>query len=633
MSSPQAKTTGAILVLLVVATFAAFSPVRDNGFVGFDDPRYITHNERVTAGLTADGVTWAFTTTHAYNWHPLTWISHMTDVELFGLDAGSHHLVSVGLHACNAVLLFGLLRTTTAALWPSALVAFLFALHPLRVESVAWASERKDVLGAMLWLVTMAFYAAYARRPSAGRYALVVAAFAGGLLAKPMLVTLPFVLLLVDFWPLGRLRPGRRAPAEATAAAPASGSSSRSVADAAPRDRGVPVSRLLAEKAPLLLLSVAASAMTLRAQQGILQTVESFPLESRLANAALSCVRYLGKMAWPSDLAVFYPYRERAFSSLEVWAAVAALAALTAIAVAFRHRGYPIVGWLWFLGALVPVLGLVQAGIQSMADRYTYLPGIGVLVAVVWGAAELLRRSGLTTRASGRAATAAAAVAALALLATLTWRQTLTWRDDAALFAHAARVTTDSYWASYNLGLTLLNAGLAGEAVAHFEEAVRLEPSSPEALTNLGIALEATPRAEESLLAFRRAVEIAPDDRAAARHLVRALITNGRSEEADVALEDALRRWPDDPELRYSRGLARILSDRPGEAIDSLSRAVELDPGYAAAHNALGIALARTGDPARAIAHFERAVELEPGYQEARDNLTMLLGARRPSAE
>jgi Flp pilus assembly protein TadD len=386
----------------------------------------------------------------------------------------------------------------------------------------------------------------------------------------------------------------------------------------------------LAEKAPLLALAALASVLTLRAQQGVVQTVESFPLESRLANAVISCVRYLGKLAWPVDLAVFYPYRERSFGSPELWGALALLAALSAVVFALRHRGYPPMGWLWFLGTMVPVLGLVQVGIQSMADRYTYIPSIGVLWAGVWGLTELVEQGSRSGGAGVRRAAVAASIGLLALLGHLTWRQSLHWRDDEALFTRAVEVTRDSYWARYNLGLTLLNAGRANEAVANLEEAVRLVPSSREALVNLGVALEATQRAEEAISAFRRATAIPPPDRFAARHLSRALVSNGRPAEADGVLEDALGRWPEDPQLHYSRGLAGILVDRPSAAIEPLSRASDLDPGYAAAHNALGIALARTGDRAGAIEHFERAVELEPDYHEARDNLARLQASVAP---
>jgi Flp pilus assembly protein TadD len=521
----------------------------------------------------------------------------------------------VALHAVNAALLFTLLRVSTGALWSSALVAFLFALHPLRVESVAWASERKDVLSAAFWLLTMLLWVIHARRPSPARYAAVAVSFAAGLMAKPMLVTLPFVLLLWDVWPLGRWRreaQPKRAPRSKSVVAPAS-----------PSWR-----RLVVEKVPLLVLAAGASLMTLRAQQGIVQSVEHFPLAGRIANAALSCVRYLGKMLWPVDLAVFYPYRERSLVSPEVLGALALLVALTAVAIHQRRRGYPLVGWFWFLGTLVPVLGLVQAGIQSMADRYTYVPGIGILIAVVWAGGEALDRLEGAVAAGARRATAAAAMVAIAVLGVLTWRQTETWRNDETLFAHAASATGDNYWARYNLGLTLLDAGRSGEAVPQFEDAVRLEPTSVEALINLGRALEQSGRVPEAVTAYRRAHETDRENLPAARHLSRLLISSGSPGEAEAVATSAAERWPEDAQLRYTTGIARLMADRPDQAVDPLRDAIAIDPAYAAAHNALGIALARIGDSAGAVEHFRRAVEIEPGYDEARENLARVSGAR-----
>ena len=335
-------------------------------------------------------------------------------------------------------------------------------------------------------------------------------------------------------------------------------------------------------------------------------------------------------MVWPQDLAVFYPYRELSLASPPALGAIALLIAITALAVRWRRRGYPIVGWLWFLGTLVPVLGLVQAGIQSMADRYTYLPGIGILIAVVWSAAEALARRGALDRPAVRRALFAAAIVVLAVLGSLTWRQTMTWRDDETLFAHAAAATRDSYWARYNLGLTLLDGGRAGEAVPQFEQAVQLEPTSVEALVNLGRALEQSGRVPEAIAAFRRARDANREDLPAARHLSRLLVSSGGATEAETVATTAAERWPEDPQLRYTIGIARLMLDRPGDALEPLRRAVAIDPAYAAAHNALGIALARTGDRAGAIEHFERAVEIEPDYLEARQNLARVASSSTP---
>jgi tetratricopeptide (TPR) repeat protein len=408
-----------------------------------------------------------------------------------------------------------------------------------------------------------------------------------------------------------------------SAAGPAGRRKARKVAGAARHGSGareaVPVSRLLAEKAPLLLLAVAAGALTLRAQRGIVQSTEVFPIAARIANAFVSYARYLAKLLWPVDLAVFYPYRARSFAEAETWAAVLIVVGLTSAAVMLRRRGYTIVGWLWFLGTLVPVLGLVQAGIQSMADRYTYVPVIGILIVVVWGAADLLR----SLRVPAPAA-AAGSMAVLVVLSTLTWRQVEVWRDDESLFGHAARVTTGSYWAHYNLGLTLLNTGRGAEAVPEFEEAARVEPSSNQALENLGFALEAAGRIDDAAAAFERAARADESDLSAAQNWARVLVTHDRAAEALPVAEAALRRWPADAQLNYSVGLSHLFLDRPELAIHPLTRAIAANPGYAAAQNALGIAFARQGDRAAAIEHFKRALELEPTYQEARANLAMV---------
>lgn len=628
--------TALACVVLVASTFVAFSPVRDNGFVAFDDPRYITANQHVRDGLTWDGVVWAFTTTHAYNWHPLTWLSHMLDVELFGLDPGLHHLSNVVRHAVAAALLLVVLHGLSGAFWRSTFVAFVFALHPLRVESVAWASERKDVLGALFWILTMAAYGWYAKRPAPGRYGLLCAVFVLGLLAKPMLVTLPFVLLLLDFWPLGRLRLGQATPRAGSVEKQRPSSSrprkrkqgARSESQGGPRDHGARLSVLVLEKLPLLLATLGAIAVTLVAQRGVVQTAERFPIEARMGNAVLAYVRYLGKLLWPERLAVFYPWRSIGLAAWEVWAAAALIVLLTVLALRHWRRGYPVTGWFWYLGTLVPVIGLVQVGMQSIADRYSYLPGIGVVVVATWAVAQATEKRPRTARAAS-----AAGVALLAVLASLTWRQAHVWRDDETLFRHAVEVTEDSYWAHYNLGLTLLGAGRSAEAVPHFEEAVRLEPTSREALTNLGVSLEETGQAEKAVAAFQRAAEIDPENRFAVRHLTRALVTNDRPYEAAAILQNVVRRWPEDPELHYSLGIARLELGQLVPAIESLQRSVALDAGSAAAHNALGIALARRGDLAAAHRHFTRAVELDPSYGEARRNLERLRvrgGEQRP---
>jgi hypothetical protein len=437
--------------------------VLGNGFILLDDGLYVTGNAWVRKGITLDGLTRMWTANVANNWHPLTMLSHMLDCELFGLAPAGHHLTSLLLHLANVVLLFEVLRRMTGAVWPSSAAAALFAVHPLHVESVAWVSERKDVLSACFWILAMGCYALYVRRPSRGRYLAVAAAMLLGLMAKPMVVTLPFVLLLLDIWPLQRLRfePGW----------------------------GRRLARLAREKLPLFALSAAAILVTLRYQTTSIVALEVLPWRLRLANAAISYAAYLGKMVLPRDLAVFYPLSFQ----IPLWkpaAAAALLAALTALAV-WRARKAPwlLVGWLWFLGTLVPVIGLVQVGRQAMADRYTYLPSIGVYLAVCWGLADLARRS-----AARRAVLAAAAAAAILALALATRAQVRHWSTTVTLFQHALEATGDNYVAHLALAKAFMQEKNWSGAAKHYRAALNLWPGRRDARRGLEQALREADR-------------------------------------------------------------------------------------------------------------------------------------------
>ena len=433
-----------------------YAPVRHHEFVNFDDSQYVSQNPEVTGGLNGRAVSWALTTGHAGNWHPLTWLSHLLDVELFGLDPGRHHLTSVALHLANTLLLFGLLFRMTGALFRSAFVAALFALHPLHVESVAWIAERKDVLSALFFLLTLSAHLAYVRRPGWSRYVLVVVLFALGLMAKPMLVTLPFVLLLLDFWPLGR------------AAAPSAWR------------------RLIVEKLPLLALAIASSLVTLLVQQraGAIKGLDLLPLSRRLATAVLACVWYAAKVVWPTHLAALYPYP----APVPSWQALGALAVLAAVSLivlrAAPRQPYLPVGWFWFIGTLVPVLGLVQVGSQPWADRYTYIPVIGLFIVVAWGAVDLL--AGWRHRHVLLAGAAALVLVACAIAAR---RQVGYWRSSVVLWEHALEVTTANHRAESNLAHALAGQRRLEEAVAHYSAALRIKPDFAEAHNNLGLAL------------------------------------------------------------------------------------------------------------------------------------------------
>jgi hypothetical protein len=518
---PRRLLISSLLVLLVLAVFLQ---VGNHSFVNFDDPQYVYENPHVQRGLTKESLAWAFTSTGQANWHPLTWLSHMTDVELFGLDAGWHHRVSVLFHLLNTVLLFLVLQRMTGGLWQSAFVAGLFGVHPLHVESVAWVAERKDVLSAFFWMLSLWAYAAYAERKGAARYGLVVSFFFLGLLSKPMVVTLPFVLLLLDYWPLGRM------------------------------NRFLD---LLAEKAPLFLLSVGSCAATYAAQQreGAIPPADLFPLAVRVANAVVSYVRYLGKTVWPASLTVFYPHPWRTADSIPFLAVAGAstgLVALTALALRdAMRRPYLLVGWFWFVGTLIPVIGLVQVGGQAMADRYTYLPLIGLFIMVAWGIPDLLDRWRLRTRLAG----AAGGVVLLALAAGA-WFQVSHWKNSVALFGHAARVSSPNALAHYYLGNALGAEGRTDEAIFQYLQALTVNPYYFEARYNLANALETAGRNEDAIANYREVLRLKPGLAEAHNNLGIALADTGRLEEAISHFREALRLAPGSADAIRNLGLA-----------------------------------------------------------------------------
>ncbi len=563
------KRAGIVLAALALAgaTWAAFAPALANGFVSWDDPDYVTANPHVRAGLTAAGVRWAFGMhATAGNWHPLTWLSHMLDATLHGDDPAGHHRTSVLLHAANAALALLALLALTRRFWPSFACAALFALHPLRAESVAWVSERKDVLSAFFGLCALVAYAGWARRGGAGRYAAVCLCLALGLLAKPMLVTLPCVLLLLDVWPLGR--------AGALAAGPGA---------VGPERRRSPRALAL-EKLPLVALALASAWLTVRAQAavGAIQGVEKLSLSARLLHAPWAVLRYVALCVWPHDLACFYPHPAvvrpelLAPSSPLPWVALAVVLALCAAAWRAR-RALPSlpVGWLWFLGMLVPVLGLLQVGGQSIADRYTYLPSIGLSLAVVFPLARLARGP------ASRALLAAAACVALALLARATRAQCATWRSSETLFARALSVTRANYKAHNSYGVVLEQAGRVEEARAQYEAALAIRPEHPQALTNLGkywFEHGQPARAEEL---FRRAVLAHPRLVSALGNLAVVLLSGGRLEEGVALLERALAIQEASPANHRNLGLALRSLGREEEAQAHLERAAALEAGKA----------------------------------------------------
>lgn len=534
-------------LLLLLATLLAFVPVLGYGFVDYDDPVYVTDNLHVRSGISVDGVVWAFSSFVSSNYHPLTVLSHMLDCQLFGLEPRGHHLTSLLLHLASTLLVFEVLRRMTGDLAPSAFVAAVFALHPLRLEPVAWIADRKDLLSGFFSIVALAAYLAYVRRPSWARYVAVAAATLGALLAKATAVTLPGALLLLDLWPLGRIpRDSWRAAARA-------------------------LPRLVAEKLPLLALAAGVGALATVAQGSAWMPVATLSWPHRVANALVSYATYLGQTLVPRGLAVFYPHVE-----IPVWKAAAAgalFAALTALAVAaWRRAPYLTVGWLWFAGTLVPVLGLTQVGNQAMADRYTYVSGLGLTIAAAWGLAAAAGSS-----AAARRGLAVAGVAAVLALAAATRVQARHWRDSVTLFRHALAVTAPNVVAHLNLAEGLREAGDLDAAVEHYRAALALEPTRVEAVAGLGMARRAQGRLEEALAAMRRAAELAPDD------------------------------------ARVHHALASVLDDagRTDEAILHLEKAIELDPGQIVSHLGLADLLARKGEPERARQHLEKAMALD----------------------
>ena len=577
-----------IFLALTAAVFAAYWQTLHFGFVNYDDPAYVADNVNVRAGITWHGVAWAFTHSPAGNWFPLTWLSHMLDCQLFGLDAGRHHLTNVAIHILATLLVFAVLRRTTSARWQSAMVAALFALHPLHVESVAWIAERKDVLSAFFWMVTLGAYAGYVARPGPARYALTLSCFCLGLMAKPMIVTLPLVLFLLDYWPFAR---GLR----------------------------------ILEKLPFLALSAAVSVVTyvVHARAEAVVSLELLPIGARLENTSVSYATYVGKMFWPGGLAVFYPYPPGS----QGWAALLAglfLAAATIAALrAARRRPYLTVGWLWYLVTLVPVIGLIQAGQQARADRYMYIPMIGLSIAIVWGAAEIL--------ASWPIVRAALAVVVCAACGVLTWIQAGYWQDGVTLFQHAVDVTTDNYIARFNLADALAARGEDAEAARQLVEAVRIRPNAAVAHAELGRLLAKQQRTEEALAQLRTAALLQPGDAGTHYQIGILLAAGGRADQAAVEFTEAVRLDPGHAEAHRNLGISLAMLDKLPEAAEQFAAAVRLRPDDGNARFNFGVALAGLGRTREAIAQLSEAVRISPESAAARAALDDAMAAERTS--
>ena len=551
----------AVCLFLALAVALVFGQTLDCDFVNYDDPTYVCDNPLVKRGLTAEGIGWAMTATAAANWHPLTWLSHMTDCQLYGLNAGGHHLTSVLLHAATVLLLFLLLRRMTGDLWPSAFVAVVFAIHPLHVESVAWVAERKDVLSGLFFVLTLWAYFWYVRRPlSWARYLTVIALFVLGLMAKPMLVTLPFVLLLLDYWPLGRM--SQRGGTNVLVCRE----------DRSDSGRQECLPHLVIEKIPLLVLSACSCVVTSIVQSEVVARLERLPLPSRLDNAVVSYVAYLGKFVWPTSLSVFYPHPGAGLTEWQVVAALLVLGGITVAAVAFRRR-IPclLVGWLWYLGMLVPVIGLIQVGGHAMADRYTYLPQIGLCIALAWTVAHLTASWPNRVWILG-----VAAGLAVVLLMGCAWRQATFWRDTPTLWVHALECDPDNFVAHNNLAGYLAAHGEVDAAIEHFEMTLRTHPDNVDAHVTFGAALASVGRLDEAVAHYREALKI--DNNCLQAH--------------------------------YNLGVARARQGRLVEAIAHYRDALRIDSTCANAHANLGVALELRGRIDQALMHYRTALDL-----------------------
>lgn len=582
-----------VCLLLALGTLLVYLPVRHHGFIALDDADYVKENRMVQSGLTWVAAKWAFTTGHSGNWHPITWLSHAIDTQLFGSGPAAPHVVNLLLHLANVVLLFWVLQRLTGSLWRSAFVATLFALHPLHVESVAWISERKDVLSAFFFLLTLHAYTSYAAAAHAGAseakrwYGIALLWFALGLMSKPMLVTLPCVLLLLDYWPLRRLFA-------------ASG--------------GIVPVRLLREKLPFFALSAVSCVVTLivQARGGAVGSLANFTIEQRIGNALVAYARYVGKFFWPTDLAVLYPHPGQ-LPVLSV-AAAALFVAGCCFAAWWWGRRFPFfaIGWFWFFGMLIPTVGLVQVGVQAMADRYTYLPSIGVFVLLAWGIGELHARWRWPKIALG-----VAAAAVLAACAVRTRDQLRHWQNSEALFLHTLAVTHKNYAAHNSLGHAYLELRRVDEAIAQFNRTLEICSDFPDAHNNLGTAMLQKARPGEAIAQFKKALLARPNFALARYNLGTVLLQNGRTDEAIVEFEKVVALQPDDLPTRLNLGNAYLQKGQPDTAIAQYRAALASYPVNADLHNNLGQALLQTGQANEAIVHFQTALKIDPAHANA----------------
>jgi tetratricopeptide (TPR) repeat protein len=591
-----------ICLFFVIAILLVYWQVRNYSFVNYDDRQYVTHNHHVNTGFTLESIKWSFTAIHASNWHPVTWLSHMLDSQIYGMNAGHHHMTNVLLHILNTLLVFLVLKRMTGKLWHSSFVAALFALHPLHVESVAWVAERKDLLSTFFWMLALWSYTRYVEGSAFKHYLLVVLFFIIGLMAKPMLVTLPFLLVLLDYWPLRRF-------------------------ELAPGD---PINSqhrrfnfgLIYEKIPLFFLSALSSIVTYIAQEssGAVNSLAVIPFHIRIANATVSYVSYIGKMIWPHHLAVFYPYPE----AIELWKVAGAGVLLGIISVAVcrmvRTKPYFAVGWFWYIGTLVPVIGIVQVGVQKMADRYTYVSLIGLFIIIAWGVSDILDKWRYK-----RIILAGSTIVVLSAFTIYTWFQIKNWQNSITLFEHALNVTVDNSVAHINLGEALAGQGKTEDAIRHYNEALRIKPNLAAPLLNLGVALREKGEIDEAVKHFSRILRFKSDCVEAYYELAETLKKKGDVDGAVKYYLDAIRIKPD--QARLYNNLGAILADKnkPGQAREYFYKALEVDPNYAGAYYNLGKISANQGQIQDAILNYRNAFRLDPDMTEALYHLSWIL--------
>jgi tetratricopeptide (TPR) repeat protein len=581
LSGPSRKQLIAIYLFLAVISLVVFNQTVRYNFVNFDDDLYVYEAPAIKAGLTIQGVAAAFTKPHARNWHPLTTISHMLDCQLYGLKAGGHHATNVILHTLAVLLLFRVLQQMTGSIWKSSVVAALFAIHPLHVESVAWVSERKDVLSAVLFFLMLGAYSSYARAPSIRRYLLIAALLAAGLMSKPMLVTAPMVLLLLDYWPLRRT---------------VSHESNTKGHALVVKGQSSTISRLILEKLPLFALSAGAAVVTFIVQKRAVGAIPPLPLAWRVENAVVSYLIYIWQTLWPARLAAFYPHPNGTLAFWEVTLATGLLVVITATAIVFRNRWpYLFTGWLWYLVMLFPVIGLIQVGEQGHADRYTYLPHVGLFLLGVWGIAEVLKPLRVA-----RWVPAATALAVILAMATTAFIQASYWRNSETLWSHALDVTSDNDFAHNNLGYLCSNSGQLDRAISHFEAAAMIRHGKTNKHYNVGSAF----------------VEM---------NLADALARKGQSDEAMVHYQQAITLEPNYADAYYNRGNLLLAKGQIDDAIADWEKTLQLQPNDADAHTCLGNAFLRKGSLNEAIAHYQTAVTLAPDDPHSRNNLAWIL--------